>query len=90
MPEAVEVGPGKAAVEDLLVHDLDHDSPLYVRMLALMGPQTGLPMPVGVLRQFHRPTYESQVNAQIEAARKKSGTGSWQELLHGDATWTVE
>jgi 2-oxoglutarate ferredoxin oxidoreductase subunit beta len=90
MPEVVEVGPGQTPVEDVLVHSPNHQSPLYVRMLALMGPHTGLPMPVGVLRQFQRPTYESAVNVQIEAAQKKSGTGSWHELLHGDATWTVE
>jgi len=90
MPEIVDVGPGAASTDDLLVHDPDHRSPLYVRMLALMGLQTNLPVPVGVLRQFYRPTYESLVNLQTEAAQKKSGTGSWKELLQGDATWTVE
>ena len=90
MPEVVEVGPGKASVDDLLVHNVDHKSPSYVRMLALMGLQTNLPMPVGVLREFQRPTYESVAIAQIEAAQKKSGTGTWKELLEGNGTWTVE
>jgi len=88
-PRVVPVGENGVPVEDVMTHQPDHESPLFVRMLALMGPP-GLPLPIGILRQRSRPTYESQVTAQIEAARKQNGNGSWNELLCGPASWTVE
>jgi 2-oxoglutarate/2-oxoacid ferredoxin oxidoreductase subunit beta len=87
-PEVVQVGEGGVPVEEILVHNLDHPSPFYARLLALMGPPH-LPVPMGVLRQFSRPTYETMVNQQIDTARALRGEGSWQELLEGGSTWTV-
>jgi 2-oxoglutarate ferredoxin oxidoreductase subunit beta len=88
-PRAVPVGDGGVPVEDVLVHQPNHESPVYVRMLALLDPPR-LPVPIGVLRRRELPTYETQVLAQCEAARKKKGHGSLRELLHGDSTWVVE
>ena len=77
-----------AAPGEILIHQPDSASPLYSQLLASMNePQ--FPTPMGVIRKIERPTYESQVHAQTAAATAKRGAGSWQELLHGDATWTV-
>jgi 2-oxoglutarate ferredoxin oxidoreductase subunit beta len=81
-PEIVEAG-----TEGILIHQPDHPSPLYSHLLATMG-QPEFPTPMGVIRQTEKPTYESLVEAQMAAAAKK-GPGTWHELLHGDATWTV-
>jgi 2-oxoglutarate ferredoxin oxidoreductase subunit beta len=48
------------------------------------------PVPIGVIRQIQRPTYESLIHDQMETAKAKKGTGTWEELLHGNSTWTVE
>jgi 2-oxoglutarate ferredoxin oxidoreductase subunit beta len=58
-------------------------------MLATMG-LPDFPTPIGVIRQIQRPTYESLIHDQVEAAKAKKGNGTWEELLHGGSTWTVE
>ncbi len=88
-PRAVPVGEHGIPIEDVMVHQPNHESPLFVRMLAVMGAPD-LPVPIGVLRERAMPTYETEVDAQIETARQARGTGSMKELLHGDSTWTVE
>lgn len=82
-PEIVEAG-----TEGILIHQPDHPSPLYSHLLATMG-QPEFPTPMGVIRKTEKPTYESLVEAQMSAAAAKKGPGTWHELLHGDATWTV-
>jgi 2-oxoglutarate ferredoxin oxidoreductase subunit beta len=84
MPEIVD-----ATAPDVLVHQPDHPSPLYSQMLACMG-MPDFPTPVGVVRSIQRPTYESLVHEQVAQAKAKKGNGTWQELLHGSSTWTVE
>ena len=73
---------------DILVHQPDHPSPLYSQMLATFG-LPDFPTPIGVIRRIERPTYESLVQEQVDAAQAKRGEGTWKELLHGNSTWTV-
>ncbi|MCF7731773.1 MAG: 2-oxoacid:ferredoxin oxidoreductase subunit beta [Akkermansiaceae bacterium] len=82
-PEVVD-----ATAEGILIHQPDHPSPLYAHMLATLG-LPDFPTPVGVIRKTETPSYDSLVDAQMSKAAKK-GPGTWHELLHGDATWTVE
>jgi len=84
-PEIVDAA--TAAPGEILIHQPDHPSPLYSQLLATMGPD--FPTPMGVIRKIEKPTYESLVTAQTDAAIAKKGTGTWQELLQGDSTWTV-
>ena len=86
-PEIIDAA--TAAPGEILVHQPDHPSPLYSQMLANMS-LPDFPTPIGVVRRIQRPTYEALVHNQMTQAQAKKGTGSWQELLHGDATWTVE
>ena len=86
-PEIIDAA--TAATDDLLIHQPDLQSPLYSQMLATLG-LPDFPTPVGVIRQIQRPTYESLIHNQGEQAKAKRGAGTWQELLHGDSTWTVE
>ena len=88
-PRAVEVGENDFPLEDVLIHHPDHESPLFVRMLALMGPPH-LPTPVGILRERSAPTYEEQVLSQTSTARAAMGEGTWDELLKGSSSWEVE
>ena len=81
-PEVVPAG-----TDGILVHDPDQESPLYSQLLATLSPPH-FPMPMGVIRRVAKPTYEQLFATQMETAAKK-GAGTWQELLHGDSTWTV-
>lgn len=85
-PEIVDAA--TAAPGEILIHEPGHQSPLYSQMLANMT-LPDFPTPIGVIRRIERPTYESLVHNQVVEAQAKKGTGTWQELLHGDATWTV-
>jgi hypothetical protein len=45
---------------------------------------------VGVLREVQRPTHSDLVDAQITAAKERSGEGDLAKLLLAGETWTVE
>ncbi len=79
----------EATAPDVLIHRPDHQSPLYSQMIATLG-LPDFPTPVGVIRRIRRPTYESQIQEQIDSSKAKRGEGTWKELLHGNSTWTVE
>ena len=85
-PEIIDAT--SANPDEILLHQPDHPSPMYSQMLATMG-LPDFPTPVGVIRRIQRPTYESLIHNQGEQAKAKRGTGTWQELLHGNSTWTV-
>jgi len=85
-PEIVNVA--DVSEDELLVHQPDHPSSLYAQMLASLSyPE--FPTPIGVIRDIERPTYETLVHEQVDAAIEQKGTGTWKELLHGKSTWTV-
>ena len=86
VPEIVSAA--SAAPGDILVHHPEQSSPLYSQLLATMG-LPDFPTPMGVIRQIQRPTYDALIHNQVEDAKAKRGSGTWQELLHGDSTWTV-
>ena len=84
-PEIVDVA--SAAPGEILIHQ-EQASPLYAHLLATMG-QPDFPTPMGVIRKTDKPTYDSLIHEQIAQAKAKRGPGTWQQLLHGDSTWTV-
>jgi 2-oxoglutarate ferredoxin oxidoreductase subunit beta len=87
VPEIVEVGEGKAKVEDLLVHT-EKGSPLYAHLLAqLVTPH--FPMPMGVLYRSEKPTYDQLATQQVEEAIAKQGAGDLTKLLYSGMVWEV-
>ena len=48
------------------------------------------PTPVGILRRTNKPTYETQINDQVnEAVGKLDQKPGLQELVNGANTWTI-
>jgi 2-oxoglutarate/2-oxoacid ferredoxin oxidoreductase subunit beta len=48
------------------------------------------PTPIGVLRKVEKPTYDAQINQQVDAAiDQRDGKADLQELINGAHTWTV-
>lgn len=84
-PEVVELGNGLSA-SDCLVHD--ETDPFLAAILARMD-YPDFPVPMGVLHRKVRPTYEAQVNEQMQAA-KAAKAPDLQKLLLGNETWTVK
>lgn len=72
--------------ESLLRHD--EKNPILASILARMGDMEGFPVPVGVFLDIDRPTYESEMAAQIEFAQTKSAP-DLAKLLNSGNTWVV-
>jgi 2-oxoglutarate ferredoxin oxidoreductase subunit beta len=83
--EVAEVG------EDaVVVHDAHADDPSYAFALSRLADASGVPTPVGVLRDVVRPTYDDLTRTQIADAMRTQGPGDLAALLAGGDTWTVQ
>jgi 2-oxoglutarate/2-oxoacid ferredoxin oxidoreductase subunit beta len=85
-PEIVDLNSG-IAEDDLLFHDEQAD-PTLVYLLARMR-RPDFPEPIGVFRDVASPTFEAQVQAQIDAATKARGPGDLNKLFRSGDTWQV-
>ena len=86
-PEIVTLGENGVTEADILVHD-ENGSPQYAEMLARMwAPEW--PVPMGVIHAHERPTFEENLYAQIEDAKKRLGPGSLQKMLEEGDVWEV-
>ena len=88
MPEVVQLG-GEIKEDDLLFHDEKADEPTHAYLLSRMRTPE-FPEPIGVFRAVERPTYEEEVNRQVETAIQKRGEGDLAALFATGDTWTVE
>ncbi len=86
-PEIVEVGEGKVAESELMVHNAN-GSPAYHALLASMAAPE-FPQPLGVIKQVERPSYDELAHAQVEQVLKERGKGDLNALLNSGMTWTV-
>lgn len=87
-PEIVTVGENGITEDDIIVHKPKDAELLYPSMLAQLNyPE--YPSVAGILRQIERPTYESLVADQITDAQERKAPGTLDDLIRGDASWTV-
>ena len=87
-PEVVELGKG-IPEDDLLFHNEKAEEPTHAYLLSRMRRENGFPEPIGVLRCLERPSYEVELNRQVEMARSKRGDGDLNALLNAGETWVV-
>jgi 2-oxoglutarate ferredoxin oxidoreductase subunit beta len=96
--KAVVLRDGQATIVDsssvdpgaILVHDPTRPDPAVAFALSRLSHGPYGPTPLGIFRNVSRPTYEGQMNAQIEAAREKLGDGDLSSLIASHGTWTVK
>jgi 2-oxoglutarate ferredoxin oxidoreductase subunit beta len=87
-PEVVNLGNG-ITVDDLLIHDERAEEPSLAYLLSRMVfPR--FPECVGVFRCVRHPTYEEQLDKQLQDAIQKKGRGKLEELFASDDTWVVK
>ena len=90
-PEIICVADAKDG--EILVHDERNDAIAFFLASLEWRPGAGnakvFPIPLGVIRAVERPSYESSVHRQIEAATAKSGRGDFDALFAGGDTWVV-
>ncbi len=87
-PEVISLKDSKYSIDDLLVHD-ENDTTLSF-ILADMTYHSHLPRPMGVFLSIERPTYETEMQQQIEFSKEKKGEGNIEALLNSGETWTIQ
>jgi 2-oxoglutarate/2-oxoacid ferredoxin oxidoreductase subunit beta len=85
-PEVVRLGVDGVTEDDLWVHDETAEDPTAAYILSRMWAPR-FPVPLGVLRRVVRPTHDQLVQAQIDDAVARQGTGDLRKLLFGGETW---
>jgi 2-oxoglutarate ferredoxin oxidoreductase subunit beta len=78
----------KHSLDDLLVHDETNLDLAHI--IANWTSHPILPEPIGVIYSVDKPTYNSEMVAQVDAAVKQKGAGKVQDLLDSGDTWTVK
>jgi 2-oxoglutarate ferredoxin oxidoreductase subunit beta len=73
----------------LLVHDESRSDPTVAFALSRLAEHPATPTPIGVFRSVHRPTYDSEVQAQLADSQEKHGPGDLRALIESAAVWTV-
>lgn len=69
-----------------LIHNEKDPNPAYPFLLSRFE-SLGLPVPLGVFRAIHKPTYDELLSNQSALAKKKKADLNL--LLRGNASWTV-
>ena len=86
--KAVVVDMEEHSLDDLLVHDETNLDLAHI--IANWTTHPVLPEPIGVLYSVDKPTYNSEMVAQVDSAIKAKGAGKVQDLLNAGDTWTVK
>jgi 2-oxoglutarate/2-oxoacid ferredoxin oxidoreductase subunit beta len=88
-PVVVTIGDGKYSADDLWIHDEFDENPIRANILAQFSERKELPMPIGVIRQINKPTYDDDFHNQIEKVKKDKGEGSLKKLFYSGNMWEV-
>ena len=87
-PEVVTLGENGITEKDLYVHDEAMGNPSIPYMLTQMDFPS-FPVPMGVIRNIQRPSYEQMIHEQNQAILADKGPGNLTKLLKGGDTWEI-
>lgn len=81
-----------ASTDDLWIHDEKdfYKAQILTRFFDDPTQDGHFPRPVGVFYENDRPTYEDDLNLQVEEAIASRGKGDLDKILKGKETWTIE
>ncbi|MFH1196319.1 MAG: 2-oxoacid:ferredoxin oxidoreductase subunit beta [bacterium] len=88
-PVIINLNDGYHSVSDCLVHDEFDSNPTRVFFITRFVDIPGFPTPVGVMRDFSKPTYDDGVTEQIKNVKTKKGVGTYEKLMFAGNTWEV-
>ncbi|MBI2519443.1 MAG: 2-oxoacid:ferredoxin oxidoreductase subunit beta [Bdellovibrio sp.] len=86
-PVIVTIGENGITEKDLIVHDAT-DYNVASMLTRLSRPE--FPLPLGVFRNVEAPSYDEEVQKQIENVTKKKGKGDMVSFLKSGETWQVK
>lgn len=89
-PKVVNIENGEFSKNDLLVHDENKNDDVLAYIISSMTYDPNLPTPIGIFKKANKPTYDAEMNKQIQKAIEKRGAGDLDKLLHKGETWVVK
>ena len=87
--KAVTIGEDGYTLNDVLTHNVTTADPALHLKLALMDG-TDLPVALGIIRDVEAPTYDEEVENQIEEVRAKKPARTLREFLLSGDVWEVK
>ncbi|MBD5190808.1 MAG: 2-oxoacid:ferredoxin oxidoreductase subunit beta [Bacteroidales bacterium] len=88
--KAITIGEDGYTLDDVLVHDAHCKSNLLQQQLALMDGHE-LPLAIGVIRDVDAPSYETDVQEQVDQVQAKKGFKNLRDMvLKTMETWEVK
>jgi 2-oxoglutarate ferredoxin oxidoreductase subunit beta len=88
--KVVEIGKDGYTIDDVLVHDAHCEDNTLQLKLAMMTPEDGFPIALGVIRDVDAPTYNDAVYAQVEEVSGMKKYHNFTELLETNDIWEVK
>lgn len=88
-PEVININEGSNSINDVWVHDEFEKGTARAHILAQLAETEGMPLPIGVLRQEEKETYDDALHNQIDALTKARGAGDLHKLLFSGNMWDV-
>jgi len=85
--EVVDLTNGQWSASDCVVHD--ETSRDLASVLARVFFKPGFPQPFGVFYAEQRPTYDDEIQKQMELVMDQRGTGDMAALLNAGDTWNI-
>ena len=87
--KAVTIGENGYTMDDVLVHDATTADPTLHLKLALMDG-VDLPVALGIIRNVAAPTYDEEMETQIERVKAKNPIHTLREFLMSGEIWEVK
>jgi 2-oxoglutarate ferredoxin oxidoreductase subunit beta len=84
----VIIGENGYTIDDVLIHDATLVDPTLHQKLALMDGGA-LPVALGVIRSVEAPTYDEEMETQIERVKAKNPVRTLNEFLMAGEVWEV-
>jgi 2-oxoglutarate ferredoxin oxidoreductase subunit beta len=87
--KAVTIGQDGYTPDDVLVHDATTEDNTLHTKLGLMGPENGMPVAMGVIRNVEAPAYDASVEQQIKEVQAKNPVRKLRDYLMTKDVWKV-
>jgi 2-oxoglutarate ferredoxin oxidoreductase subunit beta len=89
-PKIVDVGDGdgQVPVDKLTVHNEQATSSYHHALATMTYPE--FPMPIGVIREVPKESYDHMAVEQVKQAEAENGRGELGTLLRSGMTWRVD
>ncbi len=87
-PEVIDLNDGKHSIDEVLIHN--KTDRMQALILSEMTYRPEFPVPLGVIYEVEKNTYEDLTYQQMDNAIKENGPGDMESILHSGHTWKIK